>query len=316
MRYGTGEYSYELVDGWAKLSGGHWFADVCGLAVDVQDRLYILNRSEHPVMVFDYQGNLLTAWGEGLFQRAHGSCIGPDGTIYCTDDGHHTVMIFTPEGKLLMTLGNKDQPSDTGFVHTPGKTMTACLPTIKRSAPPFNRPTGVSLSSSGEIFVSDGYGNARVHKFSSDGTLLLSWGEPGTAPGQFRLPHSIWVDKQDRVWVADRENNRIQIFNTQGEFLDQWTDVNRPTDIFIDNEVVYVSELSQRVSIFTIGGKLLARWGNEGCDEGNPLFLAPHTIAVDSQGAIYVGEVSKTFSGVDRGTRTVQKFARKARNTC
>ena len=98
-----------------------------------------------------------------------------------------------------MTLGNKDQPSDTGFVHTLGLTLTACLPTIKRGGPPFNRPTGVAISPSGEIYVSDGYGNARVHKFSPDGSLLLSWGEPGEAPGQFRLPHSIWVDKQERV---------------------------------------------------------------------------------------------------------------------
>ena len=257
MPYGSGKYTYELVDGWAKLPEGESFLDVCGLAVDSQDRVYILNRSAHPVMVFDREGNLLTTWGEGFFKRAHGSCIGPDGSVYCADDGHHIVSKFSPQGKLLMTLGNKDQPSDTGFVHTPGLTLTACLHTIKRGGPPFNRPTGVAISPSGEIYVSDGYGNARVHKFSPDGSLLLSWGEPGDAPGQFKLPHSIWVDKQERVWVPDRENGRIQIFNAQGEFLDQWTELSRPTDIFIDEgENVYVSELTQRVSIFASDGKL------------------------------------------------------------
>ena len=312
MSFGSGKYTYELDDGWAKLPKGWSFFDVCGLAVDAQDRVYILNRSEHPVMVFDRKGNFLTSWGEGYFQRAHGSNVSPDGSIYCTDDGHHTVSKFTPEGKLLMMLGNKDQPSDTGFVHTPGMTLTACLPTIKRGAPPFNRPTGVAVSSSGEIFVSDGYGNARIHKFSPDGKLLLSWGEPGTAPGQFCLPHSVWVDKNDRVWVPDRENRRLQIFDAKGKFLDQWTDLGRPTDVVIDkDEIVYVSELLQRVSIFTIKGKLLARWGSQGENQETALFLAPHALAVDSRGDIYVGEVAKTFAKIDRGARTVQKFVRK-----
>lgn len=312
MSFGTGKYTYELDDGWAKLPPGWSFADACGLAVDTEDRVYVLNRSEHPVIVFDRHGNLLASWGEGFFQRAHGSNIGADGSIYCTDDGNHTVSKFTPEGKLLMQLGNKGQPSDTGFVHTPGATLTSCLPTIKRGGPPFNRPTGVSLSSAGEIFISDGYGNARVHRFSPDGKLLLSWGEPGTEPGQFRLPHSIWVDNQDRVWIVDRENYRIQIFDQEGKFLDQWTDLSRPTDMVIDNEqVVYVSELNQRVSLFTIDGKLLARWGSQEEDKETSLFAAPHAIAVDSRGDIYVGEVSRTQAKIDKGSRTVQKFVRK-----
>jgi len=120
------------------------------------------------------------------------------------------------------------------------------------------------------------------------------------------------------VWVCDRENNRIQLFNAQGEFLSQWTDLSRPTDIFIDEEeTVYVSELSRRVSIFTTDGKLLASWGmsrlvtSEGQDKKTALFLAPHTIAVDSRGDLYVGEVSMTEFGVNRGPRTVRKFARR-----
>lgn len=317
MAYGTGKYSYELVDGWAKPKG--WsFIDVGGVSTDSQDRVYILSRSAHPVAVFDREGNFLTSWGEGFFKRAHGSCVGPDGSVYCTDDGNHTVTKFTPDGKLLLTLGNKDQPSDTGYAPQSGG-LYASLETIKRGGPPFNRPTGVALSSSGDIFVSDGYGNARVHKFSPDGKLLLSWGEPGTGPGQFRLVHNVWVDKQDRVWVCDRENSRIQIFDAQGKFLNQWTDVIRPTDMFIDDEdTVYVSELVRRVSIFTIDGKLLARWGTgqvvqkstDGQERNPTLFVAPHTIAVDSRGDLYVGGVVMTMGGVDRGSRTVQKFAR------
>ena len=309
MAYGTGKYSYELVDGWAKPKG--WsFIDVCGLSIDSQDRVYILSRSAHPVAVFDREGNFLTSWGEEFFTRAHGSYSGPDGSVYCTDDGNHTVSKFTPEGKLLQVLGSKDQPSDTGYVQH--SDLHESLATIRHGGPPFNRPTGIALSPSGEIYVSDGYGNARVHKFTPDGTLLFSWGEPGNASGQFRLPHSIWVDKRERVWVADRENNRIQIFDARGEFLSQWTDLDHPTDIFIDDEeTVYVSELSRRVSIFTIDSKLLARWGSQGQVKETDLFIAPHTIAVDSKGDLYVGEVSGTHDRIDRGSRTVQKFARR-----
>ncbi len=309
--YGRDKYTYELVDGWVKCPKGWSFIDVCGLSIDSQDRVYILNRGAHPVMIFDRKGNLLTSWGEGFFKRAHGTCIGRDGSIYCTDYGNHTVSKFTPEGKLLQVLGNKGQYSNTGY--RPQSDLLASLATIKRGGPPFNGPTGVALSASGEIYVTDGYGNARVHKFTPQGGLLFSWGEPGDAPGQFKIPHSVRIDKQERVWVADRENNRIQIFNTQGEFLQQWTDLLRPTDICIDEEeTVYVSELGLRVSIFTIDGKLLARWSSLGQDKKTDLFVAPHAIAVDSRGDLYIGEVAQAFAHVDRGSRTVQKFARRA----
>ena len=313
MLYGTGKYRYELVDGWAKYPEEWSFLDICGLSTDSQDRVYILNRGAHPVMVFDREGNLLTSWGEGLFERAHGSCVDADDSVWCTDDVDHTVRKFTPEGKLLMTLGTKGQPSDTGYVKKPN--LFHSLATIMRSGPPFNRPTGVALSSSGEIYVTDGYGNARVHKFSPDGTLLLSWGEPGYALGQFDLPHAVWVDKQDRVWVTDRENCRIQIFNAEGKFLSQWTDLGRPTDLCMDSEgIVYISELSpSRLSIFTLDGKLLARWGNEGeKNKEEALFLGPHDLAVDSRGDIYVGDVSMAHAAIDRGPRTVHKFARRS----
>lgn len=311
MLYGTGKYKYELVSGWAKLPEGWSFEDVGGLSVDSQDRLYVLTRGTGPVMVFDCKGNLLSSWGNRFFKNAHGICVGHDGTVYCTDDGNHTLSQFTPDGKLLMTLGNKDQPSDTGYVPEV-KTYEEKVASIKQSSTPFNGPTGVALSSSGEIYVSDGYGNARVHKFSPDGTLFFSWGEPGTAPGQFRLPHGIFIDKKDRVWVADRENSRIQIFNTHGGFLNQWIAVKRPQCVWVDNEeTVYVAEAGQRISIFTSDGKMLSRWGNEGEEDVTALFSAPHAIAVDSHGDLYVGEVAMIRLGIDRGPKSLQKFARK-----
>lgn len=167
MILSIGQYRYELADTWAKLPQGWSFFDVGGLAIDAQDKVYILNRSDHPIMAFDRDGNMLTCWGEGLFKRAHGSCIGRDGSLYCTDDGNHTVSKFTHDGKKLMELGNKGKPSDTGYTYTPGMRRSACLNTIKRGGPPFNCPTGVAVAPTGEIYVSDGYGNARIHKFNA-----------------------------------------------------------------------------------------------------------------------------------------------------
>lgn len=310
MTFGTGKYSYELMTGWAKYPKDWSIRDVAGLTIDSQDRVYVFNRGPHPLMIFDPEGNLLTTWGEGLFKRAHGSCIGPDGSIYCTDDENHTISKFTPEGRLLMTLGTMNQPSDTGYVRK--FDSFASLATITKGGSPFNRPTGVALSSSGNIFVSDGYGNARVHKFSSDGKLLHSWGQPGPNKGQFRLPHSIWVDKKDNVWIVDRENSRIQKFNAQGEYLTQWIHLIRPTGLFIDDEdIVYISDLAQRISIYTIDGELISQWGTDGLNRDKALFHAPHTIAVDSRGDLYVGEVAWTYTGIDKGSSVIQKFTRK-----
>ena len=309
MIYGEGNYKYELVDGWGKYPEGWEYIDVTGICIDGQDRVYVLNRGAHPIMVFDRNGTFITSWGEDFSGQVHGGCAGPDGSIYCTNDIDNTVSKFTPEGNLLMMLGEKGVSSDSGYVQKAN--FFEGLATIQRGAPPFNRPTSVSLSSSGDLFISDGYGNARVHRFSSDGRLLLSWGEPGSGPGQFVLPHNIWLDKSDRVWVTDRENRRIQIFDVQGNLLLQWADLERPNDLCIDKDnVVYVSELEQRVSIFTMDKKLLSRWGSPGETGASALFDSPHTIAVDSHGDIYVGEVCFAHSKIKKGPRTIQKFAR------
>ncbi len=320
MTFGKGKYTYELVDWQAKYPDGWSPVEVNGLAVDSQDRLYAFNTGDYPLTVFDRGGNLLNTWGKGFFEHNHGALIGPDDCIYYADDGNHTVNKLTLDGKLLMTLGKKGQPSDTGFswVTETGerRDFMEALTSTKRGGPPFNAPTGVALSASGEIYVSDGYGNARVHKFSPDGKLLLSWGEPGKGPGQFIVPHAIAIDKQGRVLVADRHNNRIQIFDADGKYLTEWNDVILPTDIFIDaDQIVYVSELHPRLSIFDIDGNLLARWGNEGRTKEDPLFVTLHSVVADSRGDIYVAEVMGIYQGnpfLDtRKTRMIQKFARK-----
>src|ERR1051325_3675332 len=192
------DFQYEANDRWAKLPPGWGWTEVAAVAADSQDRVYVFNRGEHPVMIFDRQGTFLRSWGEGLFARPHGLFIGPDDAVYCTDDLDHTVRKFTPDGRLLLTLGASGQPSDTGATSMDFRT-------IVRAAPPFPCPTSLAISPDGALYVSDGYGTARVHKFAPDGRLLFSWGEPGAGPGQFRIPHGIAVNGDGIVFVADRE---------------------------------------------------------------------------------------------------------------
>lgn len=322
MSYGSGKYTYELADWQARFPNGWQPVEVNGICLDSKDNLYAFNTGEYPVTVFDKKGSLIDTWKTDAITHSHGCFVGPDDSIYLADDGNHTVMKFTTAGKLLMTLGNKNKPSDTGYttVDKNGKPIfiMEAIASTKRGGPPFNAPTGVALSFSGDIYVSDGYGNARIHKFTKDGKLLFSWGEPGKGPSQFVVPHSVAVDKQGRVLVADRHNNRIQIFDDKGKYLTEWTNgLMFPTNIFIDkDQTVYVSELMRPgISIFDIKGNLLARWGNEGRTKEDPLFVTLHHIAVDSQGSIFVCEVmgvqAKTPFFATRKTRMIQKFTRK-----
>ncbi len=321
--------AYDADDHWAKLPNGMRWTEVAAVAVDSRDRVFVFNRGEHPVIIFDRDGSFVASWGEGVFARPHGIFIGPDDTVICTDDLDHTVRKFTPDGKLLMTLGTSGKSSDTGATSVDYRT-------IKRASLPFHFPTNVAMSSNAEIYVTDGYGNARVHKFSPDGRLVLSWGEPGNGPGQFHLPHGIDIDLDGRVFVADRENSRVQIFGPDGEFLDQWTDIARPCQVFIDkNGLVCVAELGYRagiwpgspapsadatggrVSIFDLNGKRLARWGGgrNPCAAGD--FFAPHDICVDSHGDLYVAEVVMSAGGnrglVSLDCHSLQKFTRRER---
>lgn len=300
---GGRSHRFRVHTNWEQLPAGWQLNEAVGVAIDSQDRVFVFSRSAHPVTIFDRQGRFLAAWGEGMFSRPHGIYIGADDAVWCTDDYHQVVRKFTPDGKLLLTLGTPEQPSDTGLADLDYRT-------IRQAAGPFNLPTNVALSAAGEIYVSDGYGNARVHKFSPDGRLLLSWGEPGTGPGQFALPHGVGVGRDGTVYVSDRENSRVQLFSPDGRYLDQWTDVVRPCLTVCDaDDNVYVSEMGfrvgmypgnhppgpnasgGRVSIFNRRGELLARWGG-GLRPGTAGdFFAPHGIALDSRGDLYLGEV-------------------------
>ena len=311
---------YEADANWAKIPNGWSFREVAGVATDSRSRVYVFSRSEHPMMVFDRDGEFLASWGEGVFTKAHNVRVSPDGYVFCSDLLDHTVRKFTPEGKLLMTLGNPNRPSDTGGDGRQTK--------IKRSAGPFNGPTDVAFDASGDLYVSDGYANARIHRFSPGGELLTSWGAPGSGPGEFNLPHNIVIEGDGTMFVADRENNRIQVFDLAGEFLAEWTDFAGPTGLSARADgTLFVSEFGYdpavktrysvpshgrrilpRVTLRSRDGELIAKIeGEDKCEPGS--FFAPHAVCVDRHGDIYVGEVpiTRRASGP---CHTLQKFVK------
>lgn len=305
--------NYRPVPGWGQLPEGWSFVEATSVAVDAKDNVWVFNRGSHPVIQFDRGGTFLRAWGEGWFRRAHGIMIGPDGTLWLTDDGNHTIRQFTPEGQCVLTLGDPDKPAKL------------------HGGQPFNRPTHVALCpKTGDIYVSDGYGNSRVHKYDPSGRPLFSWGEPGTDPGCFNIPHNIATDADGLVYVADRENHRVQIFDAKGRYLGQWNNLHRPCGLFADRrqgDIFYVGELGtdlpvnarvanigNRVTILSSKGELIARVGDRFGGEAPGQFVAPHGVATDSRGDLYVAEVSWTRTGSKeqppREIRSLQKFER------
>jgi peptidylglycine monooxygenase len=233
------------------------------VAVDSRDRVYFYQRKDPPILVFDSEGNFLDAWGEGRLRDAHGICIGPDDHVYVCNRDEHEVLKLTREGKISLVLGQRGRPS-----------LQA----------PFNHPADVAISGGGQIYVADGYGNSAVHRFSAEGKHLGSWGAPGAARGQFTTPHGIWVDAQDRVFVADRENDRVQIFSPEGDYYEEWGDLYHPMDIYIDGSgVVYVTDQIPRVTMYAPNGQMVSR--------GKPVEYGAHGLYGDSKGNLYMAEV-------------------------
>ncbi|SVE28143.1 uncharacterized protein METZ01_LOCUS480997, partial [marine metagenome] len=241
--------------------------EAAGVAVNNSDLVYVYNRGEHPIIVFDSKGNFKTAWGKGTSVNPHGVAIDLDNNVYCVDAGDHTLKKFTSEGNLLLTIG------------TPGKSSG------RMSGLPFSHPTHAAISPvNGNIFISDGYSNAAVHKFSPNGKHLLSWGRSGTDPGEFNTVHNISIDDQDWVYIADRENHRVQVFDSNGKYQSQWVNLAMASCIVMQSKpekLFYVGEffagirenpgglgnwtgkrLGPRISVLNQTGNIIARIGN------------------------------------------------------
>jgi DNA-binding beta-propeller fold protein YncE len=231
-----GEEPDTMPDGWK-------FGRVSSVAVDANEEVYVFHRGPKadPIVVFDAKGKYLRSWGKGMFGNAHGMRVDRDGNIWVTDNGDHQVMKFTRDGKLLLTLGIKKKAA------TDDQT--------------FNRPTDIAFAATGEFYVSDGYGNSRVVKFSRDGKYITAWGKRGTAPGEFNTPHSIGVDSKGRVYVSDRENNRIQVFDADGKFLKQWRHLGATQNLFITPKdemwIITHRDNIENITYDTLAGRIM-----------------------------------------------------------
>lgn len=304
--FASGAFVYSLIPDYGNLPSSFVHTMFpCGCC-DKDDNLFLTSRDlDHPIVMLDPQGNYVKDFGKGLFSEIHGICVTPENTLLCVDTGFHVIRELTMDGELIRDLGNFKQPSDSGFDANIWRKMQRSgylvptdiaykdntawmfyegLRSIKRAAPPFNRPTGVCVAPNGDIYASDGYGNASVHRFTRDGRLLNTWGGPGDEPGRFIIPHSIWADCKNRIWVGDREGNKINIFDENGLLIACVTEgLYQPTDIFGDDTYVYVAERGGGVSIFDVETMDLA--GQIGF-YNSP--LRAHGMCGDSRGNLYL----------------------------
>ncbi|PZC51066.1 MAG: peptidylglycine monooxygenase [Chloroflexi bacterium] len=257
--FGTGQYKYRVEDPFGILPAGMTWGNVSHVAVDSSDRVYAFQRKDPPIIVFDSDGKFLHSWGDGDLIDAHGIFITNDDELFVVDRDMYQVLKYTLNGELLLTIGVR------------GKSALQA---------PFNHPADVAVSPAGDIYVADGYGNSLIHKFSATGDHLLSWGTPGNEKGQLTTPHGIWVDSKSKIYVADRENNCIQVFTENGELITQWPNFYHPMDIWEDKHgVFYVTDQVPRFIILDSEGTILARGRAP---------EAGHGIYGDSQGNLYL----------------------------
>jgi DNA-binding beta-propeller fold protein YncE len=197
---------------------------VSWVAADRHDRIYLLQRGDNadPVVVLDGDGKVLRSWGKGMYTTPHAIRVDPQGNIWTTDAASSMVYKFSPEGKTLLQIEVGGQPTPCGN---------------------FCSSTDIAFASDGHLFIADGYRNARVLEYSADGKKLREWGSAGTGPGQFRLPHSIQIDAKGIVYVADRENGRIQRFDRAGTYLGEWSQYGKTFGLTIAGDAIWLSTI-------------------------------------------------------------------------
>lgn len=257
-----GDRRYKVDTPWGNL-GGIELGLVSQLAVDSKGKVYLLQRQHPSVLVFAPSGDLIASWHHVHIMDGHGICVSPDDRIFVIDRDAHEIIVFDTSGRIVQRLGSRHSPRD-GL--------------------PFNHPTDVAVAPDGEIYVTDGYGNSNVHRFSADGAYLMSWGKPGAGKGEFSTPHAIWIDPQDRVLVTDRENNRVQIFTRDGQYLAEWGDLYYPMDMWGDAEgAILVTDQVPRLSRISPDGMLLGR-----C---RPVLNGAHGVWGAPDGSIFLAEM-------------------------
>ncbi|GAA4851728.1 peptidyl-alpha-hydroxyglycine alpha-amidating lyase family protein [Paenibacillus vulneris] len=258
-----GDILYKIERPWSLLKPDHAaIQSISHLTVDESGRLYVLRREDPFLLIFAPDGTLLDEWRNKDTDGGHYVHVSTQGNVYIADWHHHRILVYNPQGELLQAIGDG-------------------LPGFNA---PFNHPTDIATTDDGQLFISDGYGNSNVHHFDAAGNHIKTWGGPGKGPGQFSTPHAIALDGQGRLWVTDRENNRVQLFDLEGTYVKEIGDLYHPMDIFIDRKgLVYVTDQTPRLSVYSPEGELVAR--------NKPASLA-HGVAVDPDGIIYLADLS------------------------
>ena len=264
---------FKVVPDWDQLPTGWHYDEVSWTAIDAQGHVYVFNRGPHAIIEYEPNGKFVRSFGEGLFTRTHGARFDREGNMWAVDVSGHTIFKLDPKGRVQMILGRKgSQGANEDPVH-------------------FNRPADAVVAPNGDIYVADGYGNSRVVKFNKDGKFLKAWGKKGTNPGEFNLVHAVALDNRGRVYVGDRENYRIQVFDSEGNFLHQWTHIGSPwgIDITADQRIFMADGHNNHVLVLNLEGQILAKIGSPGKRPGE--FIHSHGIAVTPDGKdFYVAE--------------------------
>lgn len=288
---------FQIVHGWPVLPPGEVLGSAAGVGINSRGNVLVFHRAGRTwseplptdviaaptVVEFDGRtGKVVRRWGAGQFAMPHGLTIDDHDNVWLTDVSLQQVFKFSPQGKLLLTVGERGVAGNDGS-H-------------------FNRPTDVAVLPDGSFYVSDGYRNTRVAKFGPDGKFLFQWGAPGSRPGEFNVPHAITVDKGGRVYVADRENDRVQIFDLRGKFLAQWKSprIGRPYSIaLIGGDLAAIVDGGEQpetgpdrsgVAIVRLDGTVIQTFGRFGNYDGQ--FRMGHDVAADRAGNLYVVDIS------------------------
>jgi len=263
------ELRYDVLSGFFQLPAGENFVEAAGVAVNSRGHVYVFHRGKHPLMEFDETGKFLRSIADDLFVTAHMVRVDADDNIWTTDVGSHVVLKLSPEGRVLLAFGRMRIPGDD-TAH-------------------FNQPTDIAFDSEGNVYITDGYGNSRVLKFNKAGNLVTGWGMKGSQPGQFDLPHTIAVDG-DRVYVGDRDNERVQIFDTNGRFLKEWRHVGHPFGLFAtaDHLIYECDAIAGKILKLDRDGKILGSFQLSATERR----LDGHEICVARDGSIFIAEVT------------------------
>jgi sugar lactone lactonase YvrE len=272
---------YTADPAWLKLPRFWDLGLASDVAVDSEDRVWLGSRGDHPVSVWSPDGELIGLWGKTDLVSVHGISTGSDDGIWIADCQLHVIRRYDDRGRLQLELGSRGR----------GKPAVTHL---GQFGDPFNMPTSSAVDAQGRIFAADGYGNRRVHRFSPEGELEISWGRSGVGSGEFSMVHHVSIDDQGRILISDRENDRIQFFSPDGEFLTEWTGLLAPGATVSRDGVVYVAEMGKPlnsqpngVSARNADGQVVAAW--YGDDAGAP--VGSHGIAMDSQNSIYIADI-------------------------